>query len=196
MRVAALAILVSLAPIIGWAEKIDVSNHSITCNSMVGTASSKPPLLTGGTAPTTMKVRTFLAGCAGTGPGAVSILSGEISGNVTATSNECISLHHPLARPLTIKWKASKATPIVPNSSTMEIKDVTFSGYQAPWGASYGLFSLGVSSVTGAFTGGDNGATSSNVAVTSQDLGEIVSQCGSPAGLKTLNIGLSAFTLQ
>src|SRR5262249_50449847 len=134
MRVAALAILVSLAPIIGWAEKIDVSNHSITCNSMVGIASSKPPLLIGGTAPTTMKVRTFLAGCAVTGPGSVSILSGTISGNVTATSNECISLHHPLAGTLTIKWKASEATPIVPKSSTMEIKDVTFSGYQAPWG--------------------------------------------------------------
>jgi hypothetical protein len=43
MRVAALTILVSLAPIIGWAEKIDVSNHSITCHTVVGTASSKPP---------------------------------------------------------------------------------------------------------------------------------------------------------
>jgi len=196
MRVAAFAILVSLAPISGWAEQIDVSNHSITCNTMVGIASSKPPLLIGGTAPTTMKVRTFLSGCAVTGPGSVSILSGKISGNVTATSNECITLYQPLAGTLTIKWKASEATPIVPKSTTMEIKDVTFSGYQAPWGTSYGLFSLGVSSVTGAFTGGDNGATSSNVAVTSQDLGEIISQCGSPAGLKTLNVGLGTITLQ
>ena len=196
MRVAALAILVSLAPIIGWAEKIDVSNHSITCHTVFGNASSKPPLLIGGTAPTTMKVKTFLAGCAVTGPGSVSILSGKMSGNISATSNECISLHHPLAGTLTIKWKASEATPIVPNSSTMEIKDVTFSGYQAPWGTSYGQFSLGVSSVTGAFTGGDNGATSSNVSLTSQDIFEILSQCASPAGLKTLNTGLSTFTLQ
>ena len=196
MRVAALAILVSLAPTIGWAEKIDVSNHSITCHTVFGTASSKPPLLIGGTAPTTMKVRASVAGCAVTGPGSVSILSGKMSGNITATSNECISLHHPLAGTLTIKWKASEATPIVPNSSTMEIKDVTFSAYQAPWGTSYGQFSLGVSSVTGAFTGGDNGATSSNVALTSQDIFEILSQCSSPAGLKTLNVGLGTITLQ
>src|SRR5262249_31646701 len=149
MRVAALAILVSLAPIIGWAEKIDVSNHSITCHTVFGNASSKPPLLIGGTPPTTLQARASAAGCAATG--SVSILSGKMSGNISATSNECISLHHPLAGTLTIKWKASEATPIVPKSSTMEIKDVTFSGYQAPWGTSYGQFSLGVSSVTGAF---------------------------------------------
>ena len=122
MRVAALVILVSLAPIIGWAEKIDVSNHSITCNTMIGIASIKPSLLIGGTAPTTMKVRTFLAGCAVTGPGSVSILSGKISGNVTATSNECITLYQPLAGTLTITWKAGEATPIVPKSTTMEIR--------------------------------------------------------------------------
>jgi hypothetical protein len=143
-----------------------------------------------------MKVRASVAGCAVTGPGSVSILSGKISGNVTATSNECITLHQPLAGTLTIKWKAGEASPIVPKSSTMEIRDVTFSGYQAPWGTSYGQFSLGVSSVTGAFTGGDNGATSSNVSLTSQDLLEIVSQCSSPAGLKTLNVGLGTITLQ
>jgi len=112
------------------------------------------------------------------------------------TSNECITLYQPLAGTLTMKWKASEATPIVPKSTTMEIRDVTFSGYQAPWGTPYGQFSLGVSSVTGAFTGGDNGATSSNVALTSQDIFEILSQCSSPAGLKTLNVGLGTITLQ
>jgi hypothetical protein len=61
---------------------------------------------------------------------------------------------------------------------------------------SYGQFSLGTSSVTGAFTGGDDGATSSNVSLTSQDIVEIVSECASPTGLKKLNVGSGQLKLQ
>jgi hypothetical protein len=49
---------------------------------------------------------------------------------------------------------------------------------------------------TQASTRSTRGCGGCNVAVTSQDLGEIVSQCGSPAGLKTLNVGLGTITLQ
>src|SRR5262249_26095803 len=108
---------------------------------------------------------------------------------VASTSNECIVLSAPLTGSITIRWKADKATPILQTSSTASITDVTFGGFAAPWGVSYGQFSLGISSVTGAFTGGDGGATASNVALTSQDLVEIVSECASPTGLKTLNVG-------
>jgi hypothetical protein len=196
MKVAAFAFFVSLAPISAWAQKIDVSNHSIVCNTVVGTTSSKPPLVVGGTAPTTMKVKAFVAGCSATGPGSVSIRSGKISGTVTARSNECVTLYQPLTGTLVIKWKPDDATPIVQESSMLEIVDVTFSGYGAPWGVSYGQFSLGVGGVTGAFTGGDNGATSSNVSLTSQDIVEILSQCSSPPGLKTISVGLGTLTLR
>jgi hypothetical protein len=189
--------LVLLVPIAGWAQKIDVSNDSITCNTMVGTASIQPPLLTGGTATkAVMAVTGSVAGCTVTGLHSVSILSGKLSGKVTATSNECVSLFHPLTGTITINWTADKTTPILQTSSTMNITNVSFGTFSAPWGTSYGQFSLGTSGVTGAFTGGDNGATSSNVALTSQDIGEILAECGSPTGIKTLNTGLGQITLQ
>ena len=198
MRAAARIVsLVLLVPIAGWAQKIDVSNDSITCNTVFGTASIQPPLLIGGTATkAVMAVKASVAGCTVTGLHSVSILSGKLSGKVTATSNECISLFHPLTGTLKVNWKADKTTPILQTSSTMNITNVSFGTFSAPWGASYGQFSLGVSSVTGAFTGGDNGATSSNVSLSSQDIGEILAECGSPPGLKTLNTGLSQMKLQ
>jgi hypothetical protein len=97
---------------------------------------------------------------------------------------------------ITIKWKADKATPILQTSSTISVTDVTFGGFNAPWGVTYGQFSLGTSGVTGAFTGGDNGATSSNVSLTGQDIAEILAECGSPTGLKKLNVGLAQLRLQ
>ena len=196
--VAGMTALVLLAPIAGWAQsKIDVSNHSITCNTLIGTASSKPSLVVGGTAQSRkMIVRGTLAGCTVTGPTPVTILSGKTTGKVTAMSNECVTLHEPLAGTMTIKWKADPSTPILQRSSTIEVTDVTFGGFAAPWGASYGLFSLGMGGVTGAFTGGDDGAQSSNAQLTSQDIAEILSECGSPDGLKTVRTGLGTLTLK
>jgi hypothetical protein len=199
MRVAArMTFVVLLAPIAGWgAQKIDVSNDSITCNTAISVVSISPPLVIGGTATsTTMRVKGSVAGCMVTGPHVVSILSGKLSGKVEATSNECVTLSQPLTGTITIKWKADKATPILQTSSTISVTDVTFGGFNAPWGVTYGQFSLGTSGVTGAFTGGDNGATSSNVSLTGQDIAEILAECGSPTGLKKLNVGLAQLRLQ
>jgi hypothetical protein len=193
-----IAFVVVLVPIAGWAaQKIDVSNDSITCNTVIATVSVKPPLVTGGTATSVvMAVKGSVAGCTVTGSNAASILSGKLSGKITATSNECITVFEPLTGTITMKWKADRTTPILQTSSTLNITNVSFSLFGAPWNMTYGQFSLGTSSVTGAFTGGDNGATSSNTSLTSQDIGEILNECGSPTGLKTLNVGLGQVTLQ
>src|SRR5262245_16176116 len=195
--VARMTVLILLAPIVGWAQKIDVSNDTITCNTAISVVSISPPLVIGGTATsTTMRVKGSVAGCTVPGPHVVSILSGKLSGKVEATSNECVTLSQPLTGTITIKWEADKATPILQTSSTFNVTGVTFGGFNAPWGVTYGQFSLGTSGVTGAFTGGDNGATSSNVSLTGQDIAEILAECGSPTGLKKLNVGLAQFTLK
>ena len=194
---ARIAFLALLAPMTGWAQKIDVSNYSITCNTLTGTATNDPPLVIGGTAsPRTTTVRASIAGCTVTGPSPVTIVSGKVTGKVTAATNECVTLSEPLDGTLTIKWKADPSTPILQRSTTMQITDVTFGGFGAPWGTPYGEASLGVAGVTGAFTGGDNGAQSTNVAITSQDIVEILNECGSPHGLETLYLGLGTMTLK
>jgi hypothetical protein len=197
MRAATLTLLAALTPIPGQAQPIDVSNDSISCNTSFGTASISPALVIGGTATsTTMRVKATLAGCTVTGPNPAAILFGKVSGRLTGISNECITLEAPLAGALTIRWKADKTTPILQKSSTVMITNVTFGGFGAPWNAIYGQFSLGTGGVTGAFTGGDGGSMSSNVSLTSQDIGEILAGCGSPKGLDELNTGLGQFTLQ
>ena len=191
------AFVVLLAPMAWGAEKIDVSNASITCKTVIGIASITPALAIGGTATSTvMRVKGSVAGCTVTGPPSVSILSGKVSGKVGGTSNECVTLFAPLSGTITMKWKTDKTTPIFQTSSTMNVTNVSFGGFVAPWGASYGQFSLGVSGVTGAFTGGDDGATSSNVSITNEDIGQILAECGSPAGLEKLNTGLGQITLR
>jgi hypothetical protein len=144
-----------------------------------------------------MTVRGSLAGCTVTGPVPVTILSGKIRGRVTAASNECATVSEPLMGGLTIAWKADPATAILQRSSALEITGVTFEAFGAPWGgAAYGQFSLGVAGVTGAFTGGDEDVTSTNVSLTSQDFVAIGAQCRSPRGLKTIEIGLGTMTLR
>src|SRR4029453_6400900 len=190
------SVFVLLVPIVAWAQKIDVSNDSITCNTGVSSVSITPALVIGGMAPAAvMRVKGVIAGCTVTGLSPVSIVSGKLSGKVEAPSNECISLSQPLTGTITIRWKPDKMTPIVPTSSTFDVTDVTFGGFSAPWGVSYGQFSLGMGPVTGAFTGGDGGATSSNVPITGEDILEIVRQCGSRKGLETLHVGLGQLRL-
>ena len=193
---ARIGFLLLLCPIAGLAQEIDMSNDSITCTTVNGTAPIAP-LVTGGTAKsTTMTVRARVAGCTVAGLNAVSIRSGRLSGKLVSPSNNCVTLMEPVTGTLTMKWKADKRTPIAQRSSKMNVTNVSFGVFTAPWGTSYGEFSLGVSGVTGAFTGGDGGGTSSNVSVTSQDIGEILAECSSSTGLKTLYTGLGRITLR
>jgi len=186
--------------------KVDVSNDSITCNSVVlASASLKPPLAFSGSASSVaIKVKGTLGGCVDNTNGAVIIDSGSFSGTLTGTSNNCTALlgTNPATGTLTFKWKANKATPILQTSSVVTVTTIT-GGLLAPGGAfgaaNYAQFSLGTSGVTGAFTGGDAGATSSNTNVTSEDAGAFNTMCtngdGVKSGIKVLHIGLGTVTL-
>ena len=196
---AALAGALVLASTSGWAAppKIDVSNDSITCNAVVATMTLKPPISGGGTATSeAVKVKGSLNGCFVSGPNSAIVLSGTFAGTLSTTTNDCNAfLLSPLTGTLTFKWKADPTTPLLHASSTLTITTSSFAVFSGePWGAEYAEFSLGSSSVTGAFTGGDAGATSSNSLITSQDANAFGIGCGSPAGLKKLNIGLGTFT--
>ena len=67
--------------------------------------------------------------------------------------------------------------------------------------AAYGQFQLGSPpgaplSVSGSFTGGNGGATSTANIITTQDFGAITTLCASSTGVKALNIGLGTISLQ
>jgi len=70
------------------------------------------------------------------------------------------------------------------------------------WGASYGFFRIGGNSgtsaptITGAFTGGDNGNTTTFDGTTGQDVGATGTMCFSATGIKALVFGIGGVTLQ
>jgi hypothetical protein len=180
----------------------NVANDSVTCLTSFGTASISPALINGGTATVTkVSVKGTLAGCTDNTNGTVQLAGGTFSGKFAGTSNDCTALlgTSPLTGPLTIKWKTTKTGPkITPTSTTVTVNTLT-GGTFTPGGAfgsaTYGTFVLGNSGVTGAFTGGDNGATSSNIAATSQDITAILAGCAG-TGVKTFNLGIGTTTVQ
>ena len=61
--------------------------------------------------------------------------------------------------------------------------------------ATYGSFSLGGPTVTGAFAGTDGGATSTSTLITGQDIVPLAGACFGP-GLKAITLGIGTITLQ
>lgn len=80
------------------------------------------------------------------------------------------------------------------------------------WGGTYGFFSIGAlgsgnaigsgqsnttaPTVTGSFTGGDNGHKTTFDANTTQSEGELATLCFSVAGIKSITFGIGGFTLK
>ncbi len=180
----------------------DVSNASITCNTLFGTVSLKPGYLFGGSQPSTVKIKGTLDGCTVTGgsPSTPQFVTGTFKGTLAGAANDCFAFlsTNPLPGTITIRWKAHPSTPLMQKSSTLTISTLTGTLF-APGGlfgaAQYFQLSLGTTSVSGAFTGGDGGAASTNVAVTSEDFGPTSNSCETD-GLKTLHLGLGRITLQ
>src|SRR5262245_59498423 len=87
----------ALAPAVAWTAPIknDVSNASITCNTVISTTTIKPPLVFGGTASaTSVKLKGTLAGCTVTGgsPSTPIGVTGKFKATLAGFSNDCLSL--------------------------------------------------------------------------------------------------------
>jgi len=182
-----------------WAgTPVDNTNDMIECDTVIAVASSKPAFVIGGIASTLVKVKGTVVGI---DVNAGLAVSGSFSGTLTRTSNDCLFLAgtSPLTGSLVFKWKSLDPThSLTQPTSTVNVTTIT-GGSFAPGGsfgpAFYLTFTLGISGVTGGFTGGDGGTTSSNTLVMSQDVGAFLNGCQG-AGFKTFNLGLGTITLQ
>jgi hypothetical protein len=209
-----LAIVAGLAAPAGAATTVNVANSTVQCMSIVGTLGFVPPLVIGGTSADAITVKATISGCST--PAAVTIASGSISSTINSATNDCLGLSGlstSTTGNLVAKWKtATGSSKITPTTSTLHVAQTngaqfnsgTPAGDQDTWGGVYGLFQIGsdaghggtlAPSVTGAFTGGNGGATSNVDATTGQDVGAIATMCFG-AGVKTLNFGIGQTTLQ
>lgn len=185
------------------AGTVDASNSTITCNSLnKASIKLKPALVNGGALPTTVSIKGSLAGCTTNAPGVTSI-TGSFKGTLTGTANDCVNLLGPTANTgtLTIKWKSTPGLINASSTVTINAGSAVGGAFAGLPPAAFGQFQLGnppgaALSVSGSFTGGDGGATSTSTVVTTQSVGEILGLCGTTNGVKALNIGIGTLTLQ
>jgi hypothetical protein len=186
------------------APPIDVTDNTATCNTInKGVLKFKPPLINGGTTATVVSIAGKLAGCTTDAAGVtINDFKSSFKGAINTPNNDCAGLVGPSTATgtITIKWNATPK--ITPTSTVVTVSsgDVTTGVFSASWGGAYGYFGLGVNprpsgtpgsplSSTGAFTGGDGGASSTSDAITQEDLAVILGQCAAK-GVKALNIGI------
>ena len=197
--------------------KVDVSNHTVTCDTFYGSIKSVPALTLAGSGPGTITVKGVLDGChddtvgdydATSNPGGVSLAPAKVKGTLNVTSTSCTALAGLSAGTsgsLTTTWKTVAGTPkLLANSTTLNVNQTNgaFSTVQTAsnnFSASYGEFQIGTPasyggtlapSATGNFAGTDGGASSTVDVVTSQSVGALLAACSTPAGLKAINLGL------
>jgi hypothetical protein len=199
----------------------DVSNHSITCNTVSGTATFKPPLNATGTVGMEIAIKGKLTACIDNTDAGVRIDSGTFSGTLHDPTSFCDDLITTFQAPvvetgsLIYRWKANRTTPIRPTLSTQVVNSRTSDLYDPAAGvepstsggtfgsnvaSKYVALSFGTASVKGAFTGGDSGVGSSNIIVSRETFHLIHTLCdvGVPpgTGFKTLNFAIGTVTLQ
>ncbi len=183
-------------------DLFNTSAAVINCATVIGTVSIKPALSPMPQS-SAFKVNAILGGCSTTGAtsgtttDALNIVSGKISGTLTTPpTSTCGGLFAPTAvtGTLTFSWKTGKGTSgdsqILDFPRTFLTPGTLTRGVLPVGGGNYGNFTAG-GTITGAFLGG----IPAFFAVTGEDIGNLGTQCGSPAGLKRITLGIGQITL-
>ena len=188
------------------ATKQDASHYTIACDTLSKASIGFKPSLnfTGGLA-TSAKIKGTVSGCTATPDGtnpAITVVSGSVSGLLSAPDNNCTTLLGPTASTgtITIKWKTSGDVGLLDATTVITITsgDVT-GGTAAPFAdaASYGSFTISGTSQTGSFGGpSGTGAASFTKALTVEGITNLTGQCTGAKGLKTANLGSTEVNLK
>lgn len=180
-------------------------NSTVNCQTVTkGALKFAPALITGGSSLETIKVSGTLGGCGIPGHPEVVFPEGKskFKGVLTSPTNDCMALNgaSATAGSLTFTWGVA-APGVTQKTSTVNITGA-FGSSAIINGGLYGQFNLGPPNappvtVTGGFTGGDAGATSTAAVVTQQSAITLGTFCTPPAlGIKAINIGVANITLQ
>jgi len=194
-----------------------VGNDHATCNTLSGTIKFTSHLKNSG--PTTGNQTTTatlaLAGCFDDDKSGVKMFKGTTKAVLHSTNGwNCAGLLGPTNSNGTsdIIWVPAAGQAFSPKITVGTVQKMashvtftqvaggTFSVPVAnnPWNAAYGYFSIGAAygtnalNVSGEFTGGDGGITSWFAGTTQQDVGYILTTCGTAGGIATLNFGIGA----
>lgn len=198
---------------------IDVTNHRVVCDTLVGKLKFSAPLVIGGTTPNTISISATLDGCVDQTDSNVQLKATKLKGTLSSNTNDCLSLVGPtsVTGTVQVKWKTVAGAPKIDDDDPTvagAVSDITVSQangatYAAPssWGngaaSGYGLFQIGADAAHGntippsvdhAFQGTDGGLTSTFDGTTGESVNAIFAKCLS-TGVKQLNFGIGALYL-
>jgi hypothetical protein len=194
-----------------------VGTDHATCNTLTGTIKFTQHLKNSGptTGAQTTTAALKLAGCFDDDNSNVHMFKGATTAKLIGNNGwNCAGLLGPTntSGASDLLWTPAAGQKFTPTITVGTLQKqgthVTFSqvsggtftvpAANAPWNASYGFFAIGTAygttplSSTGEFRGSDNGATSWFAGTTAQDLGYILTTCGTTAGVALLNFGIGA----
>ena len=184
----------------------DTSAASVTCLTVIGTATVNPPISSASTGTAAIKVKAVLGGCTVTGatvggnPQNPTIVSGSVAATLNTTGSPgCAGLlsGSSISGNFVTKWKLAPGQKLDFASTTASggtIAGGLFGG--APLTGVYGQFTLSGQTIAAnsAFAGG----TPSTIAVTGEDAGNLGALCAaSPPGkgIKTIHLAIGQLTL-
>ncbi len=194
----------------------DNSNDTVTCGTILkGAIKPKPVLTLTGAVPSVFAISGTLSGCSSPSNPNLVFPEGKskFKGTINAPNNNCLSLagSSTATGTLTITWGATDSVSgagMLNKSSVVTIPSMGSTGnFVVVAGDQHGSFDLGTPvalSVTGGFTGGNGGATSTASVITTESVVSILRACDTTAappaipgkGVKQITIGVGGLTLQ
>jgi hypothetical protein len=194
--------------------QVDNSNSTVSCNTITKAVFKPKPALTtaGGLGATVIQVSGVLSGCTTNAPGVtIPDFKSKFKGVINSADNGCAGLAgpSPSTGTITITWKTNIA--VTNKTSIVTIPaGGSAGGFLPVAGGTRGAFDLGTGApsgsvvpgptsaleVSGGFTGGTGGANSGAAVVTSEDIAVILAECGDIKGVKSINLGAGALSLQ
>jgi hypothetical protein len=170
---------------------LTLATGGVTCTGMTGSLTFTPPLTNKGGSAESTAIALSSSGCTAKGSNVSTVTGGTASATISSTSNSCAELITSRALTINIAWAPATIRPSV----------LTFSGYGGTTAPSGGEgFKLpnpgGTAKVTGSFSGSDHGASSTAVALSNETTTQLLTACGSPAGLTSVQVTSGTVSLQ
>ena len=167
-----------------------VAAGTVSCTNVTGTVTFTPPLSNSGTSPETTKISLTASGCTTAGSGASPVTGATASATIQSPTNGCVALTTSKPVAVAVAW----------SPSSVHASVASFSGYAVVTQGGdigFGLPGTGGSAtVAGSFAGTDHGAKSTAATYSNLTSTELLTACGTPAGVSSLTIasGTVAFS--
>ncbi len=166
-----------------------VATGSVTCTNVTGTITFTPPLSNTPTGPETTRLSLTATGCTTAGSSGTQVTSGTATATIQSSTNGCVSLLSSKPVVVAVAW----------SPSSIHASVASFGGYaivtDAAQHTGFGLPNAkGSVSVAGSFAGADNGAKSTAATYSNLTSVQLLTDCGTAAGLPDLAIADGSVT--